>query len=182
MKLTAILFISLFFAFAHGADSKQPETPAPTSDRVGFPKDYTNRFQVLRVVNKVAEHKVVTIYGNNPASSVTNSAQLPYPYGSVIVMETAIAVKDSQGNAALDSKGNLRKDRVTGLHVMRREKGFGEDYGNNRAGEWEYVEYRPDGSYLTPPEKSFSCAECHLKAGAKRDFVYRARLAETSEK
>jgi len=68
--------------------------------------------------------------------------------------------------------------QVTGLHVMRREKGFGEAYGKNRAGEWEYVEYRPDGSYQTPPQKSGSCAECHVKAGQQRDFVYRGRLPE----
>jgi hypothetical protein len=59
---------------------------------------------------------------------------------------------------------------------MRREKGFGEAYGKNRTGEWEYVEYRADKSYITAPQKSFACAECHVKAGRERDFVYRGRL------
>jgi hypothetical protein len=60
---------------------------------------------------------------------------------------------------------------------MRREIGFGEAYGSNRSGEWEFVEYKPDGSYITPPAKSAACAECHIKAGPRRDFVYKAALA-----
>src|SRR5262245_4054016 len=164
MKHATILFLSLLVAFARAADLKEVSSPAPLTDRVGFPEGYIQSFHVLRVVNKSDEKKVVTIYGNKPAASVTNSAQLPYPYGSVIVMETAAALKDAQGKALLDQSGNIRKDKVTGLHVMRREKGYGEAYGKNRAGEWEYVEYRPDGTYITPPQKSGSCAECHVKA------------------
>ena len=87
----------------------------------------------------------------------------------MIVMETADASKDERGGP--------RKGNVVGLHVMRREKGFGEAYGKNRTGDWEYVEYRADSSYITPPSKSFACAECHVKAGADRDFVYHGRPA-----
>jgi hypothetical protein len=119
---------------------------------------------------------VVTIYGNEPAASIQRAEEMPYPYGSIIVMETASARKDPQGKPLLDDDGHFRADQVVGLHVMRREKGFGEAYGKNRTGEWEYVEYRADGSYITPPRRSFACAECHLKAGRERDFVYRGRL------
>ena len=70
------------------------------------------------------------------------------------------------------------REMFVGLHVMRREKGFGEAYGKNRTGEWEYVEYRADRTYITPPQKSFACAECHVKAGSDRDFVYRGRFPE----
>ncbi len=106
---------------------------------------------------------------------------MPYPYGSIIVMETAGALKDAQGKPLLDADGHYRADKVAGLHVMRREKGFGEAYGKNRTGEWEYVEYQPDGSYITPPKRSFACAECHVKAGRPRDFVYRGRLPAEGE-
>jgi hypothetical protein len=133
-------------------------------------------------VSKTSEGKLVTIYGNSAAASVTNSVQLPYPNGSVIVMESARGLVDGEGKPVRDDKGNLRKGAVTGLHVMRRERGFGEAYGKNRAGESEYVEYKPDGTYITPPEKSATCAQCHLKAGAERDFVYQARLATDLKK
>ncbi len=56
---------------------------------------------------------------------------------------------------------------------MRKERGFGEAYGANRNGEWEYVAYRPDGSYRTEPKNTFSCAICHLQAGALTDWTMR---------
>jgi hypothetical protein len=155
---------------------------APATDRVEFPRDYAMWFHVLRRVERAEKQQIVTVYGNDRASSVKAGGDLPYPYGSVIVMETAGALKDEQGNARRDEKGHLLRGDVAGLHVMRREKGFGEAYGKHRSGEWEYVEYRADGSYITPPRKSFACAECHVKAGADRDFVYRGRLPEKESK
>jgi hypothetical protein len=161
------------------ADETQ-KAPAPAIDRVEFPKGYAESFQVLRTVIKTNEQKVVTIYGNAAAASVTNAAQLPYPYGSVIVMETATVSQDGQTKPVLDAKGSPQKGKVTGLHVMRREKNFGQAYEKNRAGEWEFVEYRADGGYLTPPQKSSACAECHVKATAKWDFVFRARVRDAA--
>jgi hypothetical protein len=48
----------------------------------------------------------------------------------------------------------------------------------SESGEWEFVEYRADGSYLTPPDQSATCAECHIKAGAERDFGYHGRFGD----
>ena len=148
----------------------------PTGERVGFPEGYQQNYQVLRIVDKPDKKQLVTVYGNDAAASIKSTAQLPYPYGSILLMETSSALKGSQGKVALDEKGHYRKDKVLGLHVMRKEHGFGEGYGQNRTGEWEYVEFGPDRSYLTPPEKSSVCAECHLKAGREKDFVYGGRL------
>jgi Cytochrome P460 len=154
------------------------DPPAPDVDRVGFPRDYRETFTVLRRVNREEKQQVVTVYGNRAAATVERADQLPYPYGSIIAMETASALKDDRGKPQLDDEGHYRAGPVSGLHVMRREKGFGEAYGKNRTGEWEYAEYRADGTYITPPRRSFACAECHTKAGAKRDFVYRGRFSE----
>jgi hypothetical protein len=158
------------------AEPERSTASASIEDRVGFPKGYQASFAGLRSFSKDKEQKVVTIYGNGAAASITNAAQLPYPYGSVIVMETSSVLKDAQGSAVLDGQGQPRKDKVLGLHVMRRGRNFGEAYGPKRAGEWEFVEYQPDGGYLTPPQNSVTCAACHLKAGANRDFVFRGRL------
>jgi cytochrome P460 len=182
MKRKTMWLLVVLASSTFTGNSEEKLSPAPAQDRVDFPNDYTRAYQVLRIVNKPDEQKVVTVYGNRQAAFVTNSTQLPYPYGSVIVMETAVALKDPQGKPLIDEKSNLRKDKVTGLHVMRRGPGFGEAYGNNRAGEWEFVEYRPDGSYITPPQKSAACAACHVKAGQERDFVYRGRLLEAKSK
>jgi len=168
------LFIVGVLITSYGAEPEPKLSAAPAEDRVGFPKDYRATFQVLRVVDKPDEGKVVTVYGNKQASSVTTTNQLPYPYNSVLVMETAKAQRDPEGHA--------RPGPVLGLHVMRRGKGFGETYGKDRAGEWEFVQYDPDGSFITPPPKSGSCAQCHAKAGPGRDFVYRARFTWEEKK
>jgi hypothetical protein len=176
MKRTSIALMVLAAAGGWAADVTESPAPAPTVDRVVFPRDYAEKFQPLRFVNKTNEMKIVTVYGNDLAASVTNSAGLPYPSGSVIVMETAGAAKDGQGKPVADEHGHFRKDAVLGLHVMRKETGFGAEYGPNRSGEWEYAEYRANGEYITPPRKSFACAQCHVKAGAAKDFVYRGRF------
>ncbi len=182
LKVWLALAAGLLATAMQASDSGPSPQSAPVVDRVGFPRAYAETFQILRVVNKEKEQKVVTVYGNTPAASVTNAVQLPYPYGSVIVMETAMASKGPDGAFLVDARGNLRAGRVTGLHVMRREKGFGEAYGPSRSGEWEYVEYKADGGYITPPAKSAACAACHVKAGPQRDFVYRGRIpADLSE-
>ena len=171
------------FAFAGLlAEPTSAPAPAPAADRVGFPRTYLTEFVVLRTTTDAKEAKRVTVYGNRLAASVTNLAALPYPYGSILVMETAALEKDAAGAVVRDAQGGYRKGEVKGLHVMRRERGFGEGYATNRTGEWEYVEYRADGAQLTPPEKSAACAECHVKAGPAKDFVFKARFASEGGK
>jgi hypothetical protein len=145
---------------------------------VGFPNGYASGFVVLRTVAREEGAKLVTVYGNGAAASVTNKNQLPYPDGSVLVMETASTRKGANGKPEKDSSGALQKGQVLGLHVMRRGKDFGQAYGAKRSGEWEFVEYRADGSFITPPQKSASCAECHIEAGRELDYVYKARLTK----
>ncbi len=153
---------SLLEAIARTYKANRSETsttpPAPSEDRVRFPKNYATTFEVLRTVERPEKQQVVTVYGNESAAKVHSTEDLPYAFGSVIVMETANAKKDEQGKPLLDEKGRMRKGDVAGLHVMRKEKGFGEAYGPNRTGEWEYVEYRADESYITTSRNSFACA------------------------
>lgn len=177
MKIALVLPpLALAALLGLGAANPKSDAPAPTVDRVGFPKDYRDTFAVLRRENRAKKQQVVTSYGNPLAASVERKEQLPYPYGSIFVLETAEAAKDAAGQPLLDEKGFYQRGPVTGLHVMRREKGFGEAYGPNRTGEWEYVEYKPDGSYITAPQNSAACATCHVKAGPERDWVHRGRF------
>src|SRR5947207_5469356 len=128
---------------AKAAAASEPES-APTIDRVGFPKDYSTTFQVIRTFTRNEEPKFITVYANAAAASVTDTAQLPYPHGSVFVFEYANPLEDSAGNPMLDAQGRVRKGEVDHADVMRREKGFGAAYGQHRTGEWEYAGYRPD--------------------------------------
>jgi plastocyanin len=152
--------------------------PAPTVDRVGFPANYQTTMKILYVYDRPDNKSVRTIYANDPVFHVDTSTQNNYPYGSIIVMETWRALQDAQGAPIFDAQGRFQKDPAATptLFVMRKEKGFGVDYGPNRNGEWEYVAYHPDGTYQTSPQNSFSCAQCHLQATQWKDWVFRAGL------
>ena len=89
---------------------------APTVDRVGFPEGYREKLRVLRTSEKPDKQEVKVIYGNQAAAAAKDGV---YPYGSLLVMESR------------------KEGTVTGLHVMRKERGFGEAYGPNRTGEKE---------------------------------------------
>jgi hypothetical protein len=152
--------------------------PAPAVDRVGFPTDYVKNMAILYVYDRPDNKQVRTVYANSPVFTVTDGNQDDYPYGSILVMETWRSLQDSAGNPILDARGRFQKDPAATptLFVMRKEKGFGADYGPNRNGEWEYVAYRPDGTYQTTPSNSFSCAVCHLQADHPKDYVFRNAL------
>jgi hypothetical protein len=160
---------------AQAASSEPPM--APSVDRVGFPKDYRTRFKVLGVIVKEQEQKVSTIYGNERAARVTSRDQLPFPEGSIIVVEFSAALKDANNQVVRDANGALQTGVVDHIDVMKRGKGFGEAYGASRSGEWEYAGYRLDGSYTTSPEQSVQCAACHRNAGQENDFVFRMKAA-----
>lgn len=155
---------------------QSPPPTAPTADRVGFPANYETLFQRLYTFDRPDNRTVRTIYGNDPAASV-KADTMNYPYGSVLVMESWRALQDAQNVPILDATGRFQKDPAAAptLFVMRKERGFGEAYGPNRNGEWEYVAYRPDGTYATRPEATASCAVCHLQAGALPDWTFRVR-------
>jgi hypothetical protein len=145
-------------------------------DRVGFPAEYAEQFEVLRTVSMKEKLQVGTVYGNEAAASITRARALAYPNGSVIVMEWRAALEDSAGQPLLGPSGDLRKGDVVRLDVMRRERGFGEAYGKDRAGDWEFASYGPGGAALTPPADPAACARCHKGAGAAKDFVFRGRF------
>src|SRR5215217_9651708 len=84
--------------------------PAPTVDRVGFPRDYATTMRVLYVYDRPDNKQVRTIYANDPVFSVTTSNQNEYPYGSILVMETWASLKDSQTSPILDANGRYQKD------------------------------------------------------------------------
>jgi hypothetical protein len=88
--------------------------PGPSEDRVGFPTGYATNYVVLRTVERDEGAKLVTVYGNAVAASVTNKAQLPYPNDSVLVMETAGTVRRADGKPDRAASGLPKKDAVLG--------------------------------------------------------------------
>jgi len=159
------------------AQEKPAPKPAPTVDRVGYPEGYET-WQQLYVFDRPLGKQVRVIYGN-PQAAAASPAKGPnevFPYGSILVMEAWRAKEDAQGNVLLDDDGRYQRDQLTGTFVMRKEPGFGDAYQTARSGEWEYVAFRPDKQYATPPEQTNVCSLCHQDAGATKDWVMRANL------
>jgi hypothetical protein len=126
------------------------------------------------VLDRPDNKQARVIYGNGAA--VSGHYGEPFPYGSIMVMETWSTKKDDQGSILLDANGRYERDALQGIFVQRKEPGFGEAYGVQRSGEWEYVAFRPDRSYATPPQNTNACAACHQDAGKTRDWSFRTDL------
>jgi len=157
-----------------------PPLPAPTIDRIGFPTDYQNSFLKLYTFDNFQNRQIRVIWANPTAASVTPDTVINFPYGSIIVMDTYGVLEDASGEPILDANGRFQPaaGAIPTVFVMRKEKGFGADYGLIRNGEWEYVAYRRDGTYSTPPSGTGSCAACHLTgaSGTGAAPARRARL------
>lgn len=156
------------------ATQQPPSAPAPTEDRVGFPEGYQTDYAVLYTFDRPDNKQVRVVYGNAAAASAKQNE--PFPYGSILVMETYRARRDAQDNPVLDEGGRFIREELTGIFVMRKEPGFGEAYQQNRTGEWEYVAFRPDKTYQTPPQNTASCAICHGDTRGARDWTFRTGL------
>jgi plastocyanin len=144
-----------------------PPLPAPTIDRVGFPANYQNTFTLVYRFDNFQNRQIRVVWANAIAASVTPNTVHRFPFGSVIVMEGFPVMEDAGGNPVLDANGRfIASGAPPTIFVQRKERGFGFDYGVIRNGNWEYVAYRVDGSYATPPSGTGSCAACHLQGAS----------------
>jgi Cytochrome P460 len=162
--------------------------PAPTVDNVRFPAGYRATYTLLYTFDNYQNRQIRAVYGNHIAATVKPAEVFNFPYGSIILFESYTVKQDAAGEPLRDKNGRFVADALTTIFVMRKERGFGVDYKELRTGEWEYVAYRPDGSYATPPQASGSCALCHLtgggltltpqlrNVGAQWDYVFRPDL------
>jgi plastocyanin len=145
--------------------------PAPTEDRIGYPAGYQDTYHLMYVFDRPDNVQVRVICGNDLAATAQQGE--PLPYGSILLMETWRAKRDESGAPVLDAEGHFIREALTGVFMMKKEQGFGEAYQEQRSGEWEYVAYRPEGSELTPPERTNACSACHQTAIEENDFVFR---------
>ena len=145
---------------------------APSTDRIGFPEGYQTAFKFLYVYDR-ADAKSITYVCGNDAAAATRQGQ-PFNYGSVMVFESWRPKEDAQGNTIKDANGHLIRSTLNAIFVMKKDHDFGEAYKEFRTGEWEYVAYRADKSYQTPPSGSATCSSCHQASNKDRDWTFRA--------
>jgi hypothetical protein len=189
-RLIATLALPVWFFIIGSAIfvGQTQSLPAPTVDRVGFPTGYRETFKLFYVFDNYQNRQIRAVYGNAVAASVTPGQVFNFPYGSILLFESYTVQEDGSGEPLLDSDGRFIPNVFNTIFVMRKERGFGADYRELRNGEWEYVAYRPNGTYATPPSGTGSCALCHLTGGslslsgastpigAQWDFVFRPDL------
>jgi hypothetical protein len=181
---TAILFSAAGLLLVGQA----PTLPGTSVDRIGFPKDYQTTFKQLFVFDNDAQRQIRVIWANDIAMTVNPNQPWNFPYGSILLFESYPAVLDSAGNPMLDENGRFQRGALTTVFAMKKDQGFGAEYGPIRNGEWEYVSYNPDGTTATAPANSGACALCHLQGSsapmalglppinATNDYVFRPGL------
>jgi plastocyanin len=162
-----------------------PTLPGTSADRIGFPKDYQTTFKQLYVFDNDAGRQVRVVWANDIAQTVDATQPVSFPYGSILLFESFPAVLDSAGNPVLDENGRFVRGPLTTVFAMKKDRGFGAEYGPIRNGEWEYVSYNPDGTTATTPANSGACALCHMQGtsapltlglppiNATNDYVFR---------
>jgi plastocyanin len=185
VSIAAVMVGQLLLVVGH---TQSPALPAPIVDRVGFPVGYKDSYKLFYVFDNYQNRQIRAVYGNPMAASIAPGQAFNFPYGSIILFESYTVREDASGEPQLDSQGRFMPNTLTTLFVMRKERGFGEAYNELRNGEWEYVAYKPDGTYATPPSGTGSCALCHLtggsvslsaasqRIGAQWDYVFRPDL------
>lgn len=185
---TLVSFLLIFAAAPLFHVAHTQTLPAPTVDNVHFPAGYQASYTLLYTFDNYQNRQIRKVYGNPIAAGVTPGQVFNFPYGSIILFESWSVKEDAAGEPLTGSDGRFVPNAVTTIFVMRKERGFGADYKELRNGEWEYVAYRPDGTYSTQPSATGSCALCHLtggsltftpasrNVGAQWDYVFRPDL------
>lgn len=180
LRTGAIVLAATSWVLAQSAGGPQ-SGPATPAERVGFPRDYLTGLPLLRRDYKPAKGQVIAVYANEPAAAVSELNQLPYPDGAVFVFEWANRAVDAAGQPVAGPVGGWQRGEVTRIDVMRRAAGFGAVYGADRAGEWEFASFRPDGTSMAEAPELRECARCHRRA-AERDFVFRGKFPPLATK
>src|SRR5215467_6607190 len=115
--------------------AKTQQLPAPIIDRVGFPADYQKTFLKLYTFDNFQNRQIRVVWANPTAASVRPTDVYNFPYGSIILFESYTVKQDATGEPLLDSDGRFIPNALTTIFVMRKEFGFGIDYGLIRNGE-----------------------------------------------
>jgi hypothetical protein len=129
LVVSATILILLLSAVSRFNVAKTQALPAPTVDRVGFPTNYQSTFVKLYTFDNFQNRQIRVVWANPIAASVRPSNVYNFPYGSIILFESYSVQEDANGEPMLDGNGRFMQNKLTTLFVMRKEQGFGVDYG-----------------------------------------------------
>lgn len=137
---------------------------------IAFPQGY-DKWMLYASVDRYDSKQYRELYTSAEAVKAVREGR-PIPEGTVIVMAIHAARVDDKGQPVRDAKGRFIKDRLTGVTVMEKRKGWGASVPEEwRNGDWQYASFTPQGK---PNEKANAnirnCFVCH-KPHERQDFV-----------
>jgi plastocyanin len=160
---TAVGAAAAFAGMLVGGASAGPE-------QIAFPENY-ERWTRYATVDRYDSKQYRELYTSAEAVAAVREGR-PIPEGTVIVMAIHAARLDEKGQPLRDAAGRFIKDRLTGVTVMEKRKGWGASVPEEwRNGDWQYASFTAQGK---PNEKANAnirnCFVCH-KPHEKQDFV-----------
>ena len=146
----SFLFLSLMvFAFTLQAGG-QP-------DLVKLPESYKTDFKLYHSMNRVGKTQVVDLYANKQAIDSVGSGQALND--AIVIMEVYKAKMDAEGKPVTGADGLYEKGQFAAIAVMENQQWGAEYPQGERAGDWGFAIYSPDGS---PKANNLDCASCHI--------------------
>src|SRR5262249_46184425 len=115
-----------------------PALPGTSVDRIGFPKSYQTTFKKLYTLDNNQNRQIRVIWANDVAQQVVPTQPWNFPYGSILLFESWNPQLNDAGDPVLDENGRFIPTTLTTIFAMKKERGFGAEYGPIQNGEWEY--------------------------------------------
>jgi hypothetical protein len=131
-------------------------------DRIAFPEGFEKTYKLYGVIDR-PDSKVVRYFYVDPASLKAATYGKPLPDGTTLVMAFKKAKLGPDGEPVLDKNGHMIPDGdFTRVAVQKKGKGWGADHSEKQQnGDWEYAEFKPDGSRNADVKSYDSCFSCH---------------------
>tara|TARA_R110002073_G_scaffold130695_7_gene277376 strand:+ start:984 stop:1481 length:498 start_codon:yes stop_codon:yes gene_type:complete len=143
-----ILAVSPFYAYAGG----DPEF-------VKFPTGYEESFTKYATATRANQKQVGKFYANETTiASYKQGKQADS--GSIVVMEIYKPKLDADGKPIPGNNDVFEIDSLAAIAVMEKRSNWSDNYPQeNRAGNWGFALYNPDG---TEKSNDLNCAQCHI--------------------
>ena len=147
---------------------KTATAPAPKDGELAMPANYASWPAFMLDIQKKEAKQIRDIYVNKPGTQT--KAGEAFPNGTVFVMEIHSVKLNADGTPALDSAGNMSKDKLSKVFLMAKGAGWGDSApAALKNGDWIYTAFEGNGTRGAADQSS--CRACHLPL-ANKDYVF----------
>jgi hemoglobin len=168
VSLTALALALGLSACSSMESSQMSAAPALKDGELAMPANYTAWPVFMAGIQKKEAKQIRDIYVNKTGTQA--KADGPFPNGTEFVMEIYSVKLNADGTPALDTAGNMSKDKLTKVFLMTKGAGWGESApAALKNGDWIYTAFEGNGTRGAADQSS--CRACHLPL-ADKDFVF----------